>query len=146
MIRPVHKQFGKWLQASLFGALVLAPLAMAVPPGTKDQIKARLQPVGSVCRTGEDCGSAGPAAASGPLSGEDVYGKFCFACHATGASGAPMMGHADQWGPRAAKGIDALMQSTLNGLNAMPPRGTCATCSDDELKAAVEHMLENSKG
>jgi cytochrome c5 len=27
----------------------------------------------------------------------------------------------------------------------MPPRGTCGNCSDDDLKAAVEYMVENSK-
>jgi cytochrome c5 len=33
-------------------------------------------------------------------------------------------------------------QNAINGINAMPPRGTCADCSDDEIKAAIEHMTE----
>jgi cytochrome c5 len=24
----------------------------------------------------------------------------------------------------------------------MPPRGTCGNCSDDEIKAAIEYMIE----
>jgi cytochrome c5 len=38
-----------------------------------------------------------------------------------------------------------LLHSAINGKNAMPPRGTCATCSDDELKAAIEYMVSQSK-
>jgi cytochrome c5 len=93
---------------------------------------------------------AAPAAAPAPVataarSGEEVYNAQCAMCHATGAAGAPKFGNAAEWGPRAATGIDALMQSALNGKNAMPPRGLCATCSDDELQAAVEYMVNNSK-
>lgn len=128
----------------LFAVVALAPLASAVPPGTADDIRERLKPAGTLCRAGDDCGTATAAAASGPLSGEQVYNQFCFACHASGVSGAPILGDADQWAPRVAKGMEALMDSTLNGLNAMPAKGTCATCSDEELQAAVEHMLPES--
>jgi cytochrome c5 len=38
--------------------------------------------------------------------------------------------------------METLYASTFNGLNAMPARGTCMSCSDDELKAAVDWMVE----
>ncbi len=126
---------------TLFAFVALAPLASAVPPGTADEIRERLKPAGSLCRAGEDCGTATAAVASGPLSGEQVYNQFCFACHSSGVSGAPILGDADQWAPRVAKGMEVLMNSTINGINAMPAKGTCATCSDEELQAAVEYML-----
>ncbi len=89
------------------------------------------------------------AAASAPFAiaadGEAVFKKTCFACHDTGAAGAPKRGDATAWAPRIAKGIDALVMSVTNGLNAMPPRGTCATCSDDELRAAVEYLVAQAK-
>lgn len=88
---------------------------------------------------------AAPAAPAAPRSGEAVYKSACFACHGTGAAGAPKLGDAAAWGPRAATGIDALMNSAINGKNAMPPRGTCGSCSDDELKGAIEYMLSQSK-
>jgi cytochrome c5 len=117
----------------------------ALPPGTVDEIKARLQPFGMVCRTGEDCGSAGAVAASGPLSGQQVYDQFCFACHATGVGGAPLFGDVAAWTERANKGMSELMVSTLNGINAMPAKGTCMNCSDDELSEAVTYILDNAK-
>ncbi|MBF0219075.1 MAG: cytochrome c5 family protein [Gammaproteobacteria bacterium] len=86
----------------------------------------------------EQSAAATPAAAK---SGEDVYKSACFACHLTGAAGAPKFGDKAAWEPRIATGIDALMQTVLNGKGAMPPRGTCMTCSEDELKSAVEYMI-----
>ena len=115
-------------------------------------ISARIAPVGQL-NTGAAivpeapaaAAAAAPAAAGGTRSGEDVYTAQCAMCHATGAAGAPKLGNAGEWGPRIATGMEAMMNSALNGKNAMPPRGLCAACSDDELKAAVEHMVNNSK-
>jgi len=144
--QPAQLTFGKFTRALLLGACIAAPLSFAVPPGTEAQIRERLQPVGTLCRAGQDCGSVAAAVASGPMSGDQVYNQYCFACHATGVSGAPLFGDAVQWEPRVAKGMDELMKSTLNGLNAMPPKGTCVNCSDDDLKAAVQYMLDSSAG
>ncbi len=87
--------------------------------------------------------AAEPAAASG--KGKEVYQASCFACHGTGAAGAPKIGDQAAWAPRIDKGMDTLMQHTLNGFNAMPPKGTCMACSDEDLKAAVEYMISESK-
>lgn len=129
----------------VFGAV--AAVADIVPPGTDAEIRDRLQPMGQLCRAGEDCGSGNAAAAAGgaAMSGEQVYNKFCFACHAVGVSGAPKLGDAVAWEPRVAKGVEALYTNSFNGINAMPPRGTCMGCSDDELKATVDYMLSQSK-
>ncbi len=86
--------------------------------------------------------AAAPAVAAA-ASGETTYNTFCMACHMTGAANAPKLGDKGAWAPRIAKGMEALMQSAINGVpgTAMPPRGTCASCSDADLKAAVEHMV-----
>ena len=96
------------------------------------------------------CAKPGRRAARQPLphraaqarSGEEVYNKFCFACHATGVGGAPKKGDAADWAPHLAKGNDAIWKSVINGLNAMPPKGTCMNCSDDELKGAITLHVE----
>ena len=133
------------LKNSLIPALVAVIVGVytyAVPPGTQDEIAERIAPFGNVCRAGEDCASAVAAASSGPMSGQAVYDQFCFACHASGVGGAPLLGDAGQWQARVDKGMDELMASTLNGLNTMPPKGTCMNCSDDELSDAVTYMLD----
>jgi len=80
-----------------------------------------------------------------PKTGEQVYNSNCVACHGTGAAGAPKFGDAAAWAPRIAKGMDALLSSATNGLNAMPPKGLCMTCSTDELRGAIEYMVSHSK-
>ncbi len=75
-----------------------------------------------------------------------AYQQTCFACHGTGAAHAPEVGDVIEWEIRAEKGVDVLLQNTINGLNGiMPPRGLCVDCSDDQLKAIVDFMLESSQ-
>lgn len=78
---------------------------------------------------------------------EQKYMASCFACHSTGAAGAPKVGSgmAAEWGPRLEeKGMDAIVQNAINGINTMPAKGLCFDCSDDELKAIVEYMIDTS--
>ncbi len=90
--------------------------------------------------TGAEPAAAAPmaAATAEPLSGEQIYQRNCMACHTTGAAGAPKIGDAAVWAPRIAQGMDTLMNNVTNGLNAMPPKGLCMTCSNDELKSVVD--------
>lgn len=84
-------------------------------------------------------------AAMADRTGEEVYNTKCAVCHASGAAGAPKMGDAAAWAPRAALGTDALLATAKTGKNAMPPKGLCMDCNDAELKGAIEHMVNNSK-
>ena len=58
--------------------------------------------------------------------------------------GAPKFGTSD-WVDKAASGIDMLTANAIAGINAMPPRGTCASCSDEEIKQTIQYMIDNSK-
>ena len=77
--------------------------------------------------------------------GQQVYKNSCQACHAAGVAGAPKLGDKAVWAPRIATGMDALVASAINGKGIMPPKGACASCSDDDLKAAVEYMVSASQ-
>jgi cytochrome c5 len=110
-----------------------------------DSIRDRLKPVGKVCVEGDDCGSATAAVASGPKSGKEIYDTSCAACHGTGVMGAPKFGDAATWADRSSKGVDALIANAISGVNAMPPKGTCMSCSDDEIAATVNYILDGSK-
>lgn len=76
---------------------------------------------------------------------ERVYMQSCWACHNSGAAGAPKVGDAAAWAPRAAKGIDVLVANSIAGINAMPAKGMCFTCTNDDLKALVEYMVASSQ-
>ncbi len=86
------------------------------------------------------------AAASHPR-GEEIYNNYCFSCHTPGLSGAPKLGDAEAWAPRIAKGETLLLQATIAGIApAMPARGMCFDCSDDDLAAAIAFMVHRSGG
>ncbi|UVJ43915.1 c-type cytochrome [Pseudomonas sp. LS1212] len=126
-------------------AVVLALWAVSAQAATNDDIAKRLEPVGQVCVQGQECkgmevaASAGGGAAKAP---KDVIAKHCNACHGTGLLGAPKIGDAAAWKARADKegGLNGILAKAITGINSMPPKGTCADCSDDELKGAIQEM------
>jgi len=126
----------------IVAATALTVFAAQAQEMSNDDIANRIKPVGQIHVAGAE--AAGPAAAGGGAkSGEDVYNSACVACHSSGVLGAPKVHVAADWQPRLdEKGLDGVWQNALNGINAMPPRGTCASCSDDEIKAAIEYMIE----
>lgn len=81
--------------------------------------------------------------------GKATYDKACFACHAMGIAGAPMIGNKEAWAPRIAQGLDVLKQHSIEGFSGstgfMPPKGGRTDLTDDEVKAAVVYMVEQSK-
>ncbi|WP_461517642.1 c-type cytochrome [Porticoccus sp.] len=104
----------------------------------------RLAPAGEVVLE-KDVPSAPVAAASGPRSGDEIYNSKCTACHSTGAAGAPKLGVAADWESRVAQGLETLYANALNGVRGMPAKGLCMDCSADEIHAAVDYMVDNSK-
>lgn len=127
-------------------AAVLALWAAGAQAATDEAIAERLKPVGEVCVQGTQCAAAGAggaaAAGGGARSGEVVVTKFCGACHVSGVLNSPKVGDAAAWKARAeaAGGLDGLLKHAISGINAMPPKGTCGDCSDDEIKGAIKHM------
>lgn len=125
----------------IFALLISAccVVVMAQAQESNEDIIERIKPVGSVHVAGAE---AAGAAASGPRSGADVFNASCMACHGSGVLGAPKKDDAAAWGPRMEAGFDTVLANAINGFGAMPPRGTCGNCSDDDIKAAIEYMIE----
>ena len=100
------------------------------------------------------CGDSGQNAAGGanaeafnPRSAQpedpalaDVYNRSCRSCHATGASQAPLTTDVEAWRPRMAKGMDTLLDHTINGFEGMPPMGMCFDCSEAQFEALILFM------
>ena len=126
-------------------SVMIAGLAVA----STDDIAERIKRVGDVCVEGSDCVSmaaASTVAVTGSASVESNFNKSCATCHNSGVAGAPKYGDAAAWGARIEKGLDTLYANTINGLPpAMPQKGMCFSCSDDELRALVDYMVAAAK-
>ena len=81
--------------------------------------------------------------------GQKTYQAACFACHGTGAAGAPKMGDKAAWTARIAQGDAILNEHAIKGFKGskgfMPAKGGRADLSDADVIAAVEYMVAQSK-
>ena len=102
-----------------------------------DDVESRIAPVAKIEM---QAGGAG-----GVKDGKTVYNTVCAGCHGAGVMGAPKFGDKGAWAPRIAQGMPTLVKNAINGIRAMPPRGGSASLTDDEVKGAVEYMVNGSK-
>ncbi|MFZ5669156.1 MAG: c-type cytochrome [Pseudomonadota bacterium] len=109
------------LASSLVGALLLAACAPAKPAPTPEQA-ALLKP------------------ADARLAG--LYETSCKACHAIPESGAPLVHDPKAWAPRWKQGLPMLVDHTIQGFNAMPAGGQCATCTPAEFEGLIRFMAD----
>lgn len=112
---------------------------------SRQEIAERIAPVGKVCKQGEDCAADAGAVASTssePRSGETVFNQFCTACHTTGLLGAPKKGDTAEWDKRISSlgSYSKLLDQAYKGVGAMPPRGTCINCTEEEFGNAMVYM------
>jgi cytochrome c5 len=109
-------------------------------------IAARIAPIGTVVTDPAALLKVSTAAPHAAMSGEQIVGSVCGACHGAGVLGAPKIGDKAAWGARvkAAGGVDGLVASAAKGKGSMPPRGGNPDLSSDELKAAIQQMLKQT--
>ena len=117
-----------------------ASAAAAAPVATAKEV------VTKVVAKAADTAKKVVASVAGPdiVKGKQIYGSACFACHMSGAAGAPKLGDKGAWSSRIAAGMDSLYKNAINGKGAMPPKGGSMALSDDDVKAAVAYMVEQS--
>ena len=109
-----------------------------VAQSSETATQTRIQPVGQL--------TLGDGIPVGERKGDQIFNKICIQCHGADSSvpNAPKVEHNSDWAPRIAQGFDTLFQHALNGFNAMPAKGGNAGLSDDEVKAAVDYMANQS--
>jgi len=142
-------------------AAVESKFGLAAEETTGTNVEELTKPVGQVAIAGEGSESiveqdivvadTTTAGASNSGDGESVYNSLCVNCHGIAALAAmiPQAGDATVWGPRIEKGIDILYGNAINGytgeLGMMPAKGGNPALSDDEVKAAVDYIINQVK-
>lgn len=77
--------------------------------------------------------------------GKQVYVNTCIICHQQGQMSAPLNGDQGNWYRRLKhSGLTGLYRHVIHGYNSMPVKGACVTCSDNDLIAATDYILNNS--
>ena len=126
--------------------VAMAAASASLDDVARQKIADRIAPVTQICLTGQPCAEVSPVAEesgpTGPRSGSEIFAKHCTVCHSTGVAGAPKKGDTAAWNERLAKegSFDKLVAQAIKGLGAMPPKGTCADCDDQEIGNALEYM------
>lgn len=132
---------------SAIAACSVMALALLAGCGKKEEAPAPAAPAAPPAAA--PAPAPAPATAAANDVGKSVYGKACALCHAAGVAGAPKPGDKEDWGPRIAQGSDLLYKHAIEGFTGakgvMPARGGNASLSDDEVKAAVEFMVAQSR-
>ena len=77
--------------------------------------------------------------------GKQVYINSCILCHQNGEMSAPRIGNGANWYMRLkSSGLRGLYRHVINGFNSMPIKGACVTCSDNDIMAATDYILNKS--
>ena len=120
---------------------IIAQVSNAKAAGESDSAKSSSGAAGKNAPSNKAGGKAGAAAGATMAAGKKTYKSVCSSCHGTGMAGAPKYGDKAAWASRVKKGEAQLYKSALNGIGAMPPKGGNPQLSDEDVKAAVDYML-----
>lgn len=120
-----------------------APAAAPAPAAAAAAAPAAAAPAAAAAAPA--AGAPQQAAATVNPSGEKLYKSVCFACHATGVANAPKFGDKAAWEPYIKTGMDAMVKVAMQGKPPMPPKGGAANASEDDIRAAVQYMVDAAK-
>lgn len=110
-----------------------------------ERIESRITPVAMVVTDESALQRAAANDAQEALEPGEINQRYCAACHGSGVLDAPVLGSADDWGPRLDEaGLDGLVQQAIEGTGQMPARGGAPDLSDDDIRNTVEWMLEQA--
>ncbi len=128
-------------------------------PRVQARVEERIAPRVRVAVAGEDnsdlpapgasatvAAAPAPAAAPAEMTADAVYNSACAACHAAGIAGAPVLGDQAAWSARIAQGMDTLNTHAIEGFQGeagyMPAKGGRTDLTDDQVRAAVQYMVD----
>ena len=153
--------FGAVIGALTVIGVIVFIIAQLIPGGEPDKndpiiekmLEQRIKPVGDVYVGSvppEAVAQAQPAQAqpagaeaAAPADGKKVYNSVCMACHTTGAANAPKLGDKAAWAKYLGKSMNEVYSGAIKGRGGMPAKGGRADLTDEQVKAAVDYLVES---
>ena len=74
--------------------------------------------------------------------GNTIYNKNCAVCH---NKLSPRLGDKIAWQPHIKEGVDDLVRTVQKGKGLMPPNAGNPNLSEEEIRIAVEYIVDQSK-
>ncbi len=78
-------------------------------------------------------------------AGRKIFNEFCTYCHSAKPMidvNAPRINDKKRWDMYRKLGMKTLLHLTIQGNGAMPARGGCFECSDEQLQEAVLYIMK----
>lgn len=135
---PAEEGAKKEADAAPAAPAAAAPAPAAAAPAAAAPAAAAQAPAPAAAPAPQQAAAVNPA-------GEKLYKSVCFACHATGVANAPKFGDKAAWEPYIKTGMDAMVKVAMQGKPPMPPKGGAANASEDDIRAAVQYMVDAAK-
>jgi len=134
------------LLPAIIAALLACSKQEEVPPAAKPTPMAGMEKAHETIKEAhEGMKQVHEGAKAAMQMGKSVYEKNCVACHATGVAGAPKVGDKAAWAEHIAEGTEHLVQAAIKGEGAMPPKGGNPALREEEVRAAVNYMIQMSR-
>lgn len=83
-----------------------------------------------------------PLLAPSEYLGQQIVTTRCILCHGHGIGGAPRLTVKTDWTKRLEQNKAVLFEHLKHGYRAMPPKGACLECSNNDLHAALDYLLK----
>ena len=81
--------------------------------------------------------------------GEKTFKKYCASCHTGGfkswLTGAPNISDREEWKSSLDKEIPDLVNIIFTGADDHKLKGGCKKCTEEQIKQAIEHIMQKIK-
>ena len=82
-------------------------------------------------------------------TGKTVFEESCASCHTGGfkawLSGSPEIGEMDDWESFFEKGLSEMTKNVFEGSKRHEAKGDCDECTEEQIKAAIEYIMAETK-
>jgi cytochrome c5 len=144
---PVDKIVNVFLHdKGLEGGNIQGPMLQVNHDSLRYLSVADLRAIATYIKSVESIVPPTPDTGTGEKAGKAIYEQYCAGCHNMGGGGAPKFGDAGQWEPIVKLGMPQVYENAIKGIAGMPAKGNCSSCTDEQVKFAVDYLVKKSTG